>query len=69
MRMTIDEMMEAISRRETPEQFMRRKEKLHRLSIERDFLEDAIEILGDDPRAEKKKKRLAKVIEYINENE
>ena len=67
MRMTIDEMMEAISRRETPEQYIRRKEKLHRLLTERDFLVDGIEILGDDPRAEKKKKRLAKVLEQINE--
>ena len=67
MRMTIDERMEAISRRETPEQFMRRKEKLNRLSIERDFLIDGIEILGDDPRSEKLKKRLAKVIECIND--
>ena len=64
---TIGEALEMINRGETPEQYRKRKARLRRLTEERDFLEDGIEILGDDPRAEKKRKRLEKVKKMIEE--
>lgn len=59
--MTLRDALEMIDRGETPEQFRKRLQRIHRLASERDALQDAIEVLGDDPRAEKKRARLAKV--------
>ena len=56
-----------IARGETPEQYKKRVAKLRRLYNERYELEDAIDVLGDDPRAEEKKKRLVKVPHKIEE--
>lgn len=64
---TIGEALEMINRGETPEQYRKRKARLRKLTEERDFLEDGIELLGDDPRAEKKRKRLEKVKKMIEE--
>ena len=64
---TIGEALEMINRGEAPEQYRKRKARLRKLTEERDFLEDGIEILGDDPRAEKKRKRLEKVKKMIEE--
>lgn len=65
--MTIDEAIDAICRDETPEQYKKRLAKIRRLTNERDYLEDAIEVLEGDPRQEKKIKRLAKVKAMIAE--
>ena len=65
--MTIDEAIEMIILGETPEQYKKRKTKLNRLVNERFDLEDAIDVLGDDPRATKKKERLDKVLQMIDE--
>ena len=65
MRMTLAQAFEMIDRGETPEQYEKRVKRLRRLYNERYDLEDAIEVLGDDPRADKKKKRLAKVVAMI----
>ena len=65
MRMTLAQAFEMIDRDETPEQYEKRVKRLRRLYNERYDLEDAIEVLGDDPRADKKKKRLAKVVAMI----
>lgn len=61
MKMTLYEALKMIERGETPEQYEKRMKKLRRLYNERYDLEDAVEVLGDDPRAEKKRARLAKV--------
>ena len=64
MKLTLGQALEAISRGETAEQYKRRRARLTKLTIERDCLEDALEILilpEDAPRAEQKKKRLQKV--------
>ena len=61
MKMTIAQALEMIDRGETPEQYEKRVRRIRRLANERDDLQDAIEVLGDDPRAEKKRARLAKV--------
>lgn len=65
MKMTLAQAFEMIDRGETPEQYEKRVKRLRRLLNERYDLEDAIEVLGDDPRADKKKKRLAKVVAMI----
>ena len=65
--MTLDDALEMIKRGETPEEFKKRKSKIRRYANERDSLEDAIEVLGDDPRAEKKRARLAKVNRMLQE--
>ena len=64
-KMTIEQALEMISRGETPEEYTKRIKRIKRLANERDALEDAIDVLGEDPRAEKKKTRLAKVIDEI----
>ena len=65
--MTIDQAIEMIMRGETPEQYKKRMAKIRRLANERDALEDAIDVLGDDPKAEKKRERLEKVLQMIDE--
>lgn len=67
MAMTIGQAIEAIMRGETEEQYRKRIKKIRRLANERDDLMDAIDVLGDDPRAEQKKARLAKVNQMIEE--
>lgn len=66
MRMTLAQAMEAVQRGETPEQYEKRIRKVRRLSIERDFLEDAIFMLDGDKRA-KKQARLDMVNRMIQE--
>lgn len=61
MVVTLAEAFEMIERGETPEQYRKRMKRIRTLGLERDALHDAIEILGDDPRAQAKKERLAKV--------
>ena len=63
--LTLDQAIEAIDRNETAEAYAARMNKLRKLSTERDFLEDAIEVLGDDPRAESKRRRLDVVKKQI----
>lgn len=58
-----------IARGETSEQYEKRVKRLRRLYNEKYDLEDAIDVLGDDPRADKKKTRLAKVNAMIEELE
>lgn len=65
--MNLEQAIEAIMRGETSEQYKKRQARLRRLANERDDLMDAIEVLGDDPRAEKKKARLEKVLKMIEE--
>ena len=67
MKLNINQAIEAIMRGETPEQYKARIQKLRKLGIERDFLIEGIEILEGDERAEKKKKRLEKVLRMIEE--
>ena len=67
MKMTLSEAFEMIDRGETPEQYHKRITKIRRLYNKKYDLEDAIEVLGDDPRAEKKIKRLEKVNETLAE--
>ena len=67
MALTIGQALEAIMRGETEEQYRKRIRKILRLADERDDLMDAIEVLGNDPRAEKKRIRLAKVEQMIEE--
>lgn len=59
--MTLSEAFDMIGRGETPEEYKKRIQRIRRLANERDALQDAIEILGDDPRAERKRERLQKV--------
>lgn len=59
--MTLEQAIDAIMRGETTEQYKKRMAKLKRLSIERDCLEDVINILGNDERVNEKRKRLEKV--------
>ena len=66
MGVTIEQALDMLSRGETQEQYKKRMERIKRLSNEKYALEDAIEVLGADPRAEKKKKRLKVVTETIN---
>ena len=63
--MTLEQFFEAIDRGETTEQYNKRIARIKRLVNEREALEDAIEILGDDPRANKKRARLAKVVSEL----
>lgn len=63
--MAFEQMIEMVFRGETPEQHKKRIERIKRLVNERDDLMDAVEVLGDDPRAAIKKKRLAKVFQII----
>lgn len=65
--MNINQAIEAIMRGETSEQYKKRQARLRRLTEERDWLECSIEVLGEDPRAEKKKARLEKVLKMIEE--
>lgn len=67
MKFTLKQALEAIDRGETFEEYEKRVKKLGRLYNEMYDLEDAIEVLGDDPRAEKKRKRLDKVKQMIEE--
>lgn len=63
--MTLKEALEMIDRGELPKEYKTRAAKIRRLSTERDFLIDGIEVLGDDPRSEKKKKRLMVVNDQL----
>ena len=65
--MTLYDAMEMIDRGESTEEYKKRMTRIRRLSNERDFLMDAIDILGDDPRVEKKRTRLAKVNKLLQE--
>lgn len=68
MRMTIADFFEMIERKETPEQFEKRRKRIRRLANERDDLIDAIDVLGDDhPKTWKKRVRLEKVLKMIEE--
>ena len=64
--MTLAEAFEMIARGETPEQYEKRIKRIRRLANERDALEVGIDVLGDDPRADKKRARLAKVLAMID---
>lgn len=65
MKMTLYETLDMIEHGETPEAYRKRINRIRRLSIERDSLEDAMGILeADEPYSErlaKKRRRLAKV--------
>ena len=65
MKMTLAEAFDMIARRETPEQYEKRIKRIRRLANERDELECSIDVLGDDPRAGKKRVRLQKVLAEI----
>lgn len=65
--MTISQMLDMIDRGETQEQYMRRIARIKKLSGERDDLIDAIDVLGDDARADRKKRRLKKVMRMISD--
>lgn len=65
--LTLEQALDCVSRGETQEEYVKRHKRLRRLANERDDLEDAIEVLGDDPRAEQKQKRLKKVKQMIAE--
>jgi len=67
MKMTIRQALEMIERGETPEQYEKRVRRIRRLANERDALHDAIDVLDEyhDPRAEKKRARLAKVMQEL----
>lgn len=67
MKMTLAQAFEMIDRGETPEQYEKRVKRLRRLVNEQYDLEDAIQVLGDDPRADKKRKRLIKVKTMIDQ--
>lgn len=70
MKLTLEEALEAIQRRETPEQYIRRMRRVKRLSNERYDIEDALAVLTepeDKERAEKKRKRLNKVLAMLDE--
>lgn len=70
MKVTLAEALYMIQRGETPEQYKKRLAKIRRLSIERDFLEDSLSILTepeDEPKAVKKRARLAKVLQMMEE--
>lgn len=64
--MTIDQCIDMIVRGETSEQYKKRNQRLRKLTIERDYLQDAILILGNDERALKKQARLQKVLMEID---
>lgn len=66
MKLTLAQAFEAIERGETSEEYSKRIAKLQRLLVERDFLQDAIEVLTGDPRVEKKQKRLSVVLAQID---
>lgn len=59
--MTLAQALEAIERGETPEQYKKRMARIRRLTNEQYDLEDAIDVLGDDPRADEKRVRLNEV--------
>lgn len=68
-KLTLTEALDAISRGETTEEYLRRKARIRRLSNERWDLVDAIEVLkecGDIDRAAKKQKRLEKVLAELD---
>ena len=65
IKVTLAEALEAVSRGEDGEQYRKRVARIRRLAAERDALEDAIAVLGNDPRSSKKKKRLEKVKKMI----
>lgn len=66
MKLTLAQAFEAIERGETSEEYSKRIAKLKRLLVERDFLQDTIEVLTGDPRVEKKQKRLSVVLAQID---
>lgn len=61
MKHTLIEYLDMIQRGESEEEYIKRKNRLHKLSTEMYDLEDAISVLGDDPRSIKKKARLEKI--------
>lgn len=61
MKMTLAQAFDMIERGMTPEEYEKRLKRLRRLYDEKYYLEDAIAVLGDDERAQKKAKRLLKV--------
>lgn len=62
----MEQAIEMVIRGETPKQFKKRIARIKRLANERDDLIDAIEVLGADPRAIRKQKRLAKVVQMLD---
>lgn len=68
MKMTLAEAIDMINHGETPEQYRARIRKIRKYWNERYELEDALEILTlpeDKERADKKRRRLEKVIAII----
>lgn len=65
MALTLNQFIEATLRGETEKEYKKRVAKIRRLANERDDLIDSIEVLGDDPRADKKKARLERVEKMI----
>ena len=71
MKLSLAEALDMIDQGLTPEEYHKRQVRIRQLSTERDFLEDAIEILSHDPRDRTKLKikmdRLDKVNKKIEE--
>ena len=67
MALTLIQFIEATLRGETEEKYKKRVARIRRLANERDALIDSIEVLGDDPRADKKRARLERVEKMIEE--
>ena len=70
MKLTLSQALEAISRGETPEQYVKRIRRIRRLANERDALMDWLEICDtpeDAEAAAKKRERLNKVLAMIDE--
>jgi hypothetical protein len=67
MALTLIQFVEATLRGETEEKYKKRVARIRRLANERDNLIDSIEVLGDDPRADKKRARLERVEKMIEE--
>lgn len=71
MKMTLAQAFDMIERGESPEQYEWRTKRLRRLTEERYWLEDSIEVLADatEPqhieKLNKKRKRLTKVLAEI----
>ena len=70
MKLTLAQALEAISRGETSEQYVKRLRRIRRLANERDDLMDWLEICDTPEDAEiaaKKRERLNKVLAMIDE--
>ena len=71
MKLSLTEALDMIDQGLTPEEYHKRRVRIRQLSLERDFLEDAIEVLRHDPRDRTKLKikrdRLDKVNKKIEE--